>query len=211
MWRKPPGLRGPGLDRSTQPRQPGGLRHWRADGFEMRLFAAIDIDPDVRKKLAELLDRLRPLAKLSWTTADRMHITTKFIGEWPEERLEEMKHTLQSVGSPGVFEVEIRGLGWFPNSRRPRVLWAGVHGGAPLRDLARATEEAVYRSGVKREDRPYSPHLTLARIRETAPLERLAHEVESVEVNFGRFQAAAFYLYLSRAGRYTKLADFPLT
>ena len=177
----------------------------------MRLFTAIDIDADVRKELAALLERLRPLAKLSWTTADRMHVTTKFIGEWPEERLEEMKHTLQSVGSPGAFEIEIRGLGWFPNSRRPRVLWAGVHGGAPLHDLARATEEAVYRLGVQREERPYSPHLTLARIRETVPMDRLTREVESVEVNSGRFQAASFCLYLSRAGRYTRLADFSLT
>lgn len=177
----------------------------------MRLFTAIDIDPDVRKKLAALLDRLRPLAKLSWTTADRMHITTKFIGEWPDERLEEMKRTLQSVGSPGAFEVEISGLGWFPNSFRPRVLWAGVHGGVPLHDLAQATEEAVCRIGVKREERPFSPHLTLARIRETVPMDRLMREVESLKVDLGRFEPTASYLYLSRNGRYTKLADFPLT
>ena len=129
----------------------------------MRLFTAIDISDDVRHQLGVLLDRLRPLAKLSWTMPDSMHITTKFIGEWPEERLEEMKRALSSVGSPGAFEVGIRDLGWFPNPRHPRVLWSGVHGGAALEALAHATEEAVHSIGVPREERKYSPHLTLAR------------------------------------------------
>jgi 2'-5' RNA ligase len=178
----------------------------------MRLFTAVDIDPEVRKKLAALLLRLRPLAPLSWTTADRMHITTKFIGEWPEDRLEEMKRTLASVGSPGVLDIEIRDLGWFPHARRPRVFWAGVHGGAPLQALAHATEEAVYRIGVAREERTYSPHLTLACIREAVPLDALERELEALgPVDLGSFSALAFYLYLSRAGTYTKLSEYPLT
>jgi 2'-5' RNA ligase len=178
----------------------------------MRLFTAIDIDPRVRDRLGALLARLRPLAKLSWTTPDRMHITTKFIGEWPEDRLGEMKNTLASAGSPGVIDISIRDLGWFPNTRRPRVFWAGVHGGAALHDLARATEEAVFRIGVAREERDYSPHLTLARLREAVPLDRLQRELDALGLaDFGSFRAPAFYLYLSRAGRYTKLADFPLT
>lgn len=178
----------------------------------MRLFIAIDIDDEVRIKLADLLARFRPLARLNWTTADRMHITTKFIGEWPDDRLEEIKRTLASVGSPGAFEIEIRHLGWFPNSRHPRVFWAGVHGGAPLQALAHATEEAVFELGVAREERAYSPHLTLARIREIVPLDALRREIESLgEFEFGVVHPAAFYLYLSRAGRYTKLAEFSLT
>jgi RNA 2',3'-cyclic 3'-phosphodiesterase len=177
----------------------------------MRLFTAVDLDPEVRQKIAALLGRLRPLARLSWTTPDHLHITTKFIGEWPEDRLEEMRATLESVGSPGVFEVAIRGVGWFPNPRHPRVLWAGVEGGAPLSDLAHATAEAVFRIGVAREDRPYSPHLTLARLREAVPLDALRRELESETLDFGSVRVAAYYLYLSRAGRYTKLAEFSLT
>ena len=178
----------------------------------MRLFAAIDLDAEVRNKLAELLKRLRPLAKLSWTTPDRMHVTTKFIGEWPEDRLEEMKRTLASVGSPGCVEIEISHLGWFPNSRHPRVFWAGVHGGEPLQSLAHATEEAVFELGVPREERAYSPHLTLARIRESVPVDALQKEIDALgAIRFGMVQACAFHLYLSHAGRYTRLAEFPLT
>lgn len=177
----------------------------------MRLFTAIDIDPAVRENLAAVLHRLRPLAKLSWTTADRLHITTKFIGEWPDDRLEEIKETIASTGSPGPIEIAIRDLGWFPDSRRPRVFWAGVAGGTNLATLAHATEEAVFRIGVAREERKFSPHLTLGRIRETVPLDALRREVEAIDSNFGSFTAYNFYLYLSRAGRYTKLAEFPLT
>ena len=180
--------------------------------FNMRLFTAIDIDPAVRTKLADLLHRLRPLARLSWTTPDRMHITTKFIGEWPDDRLEEIKRTLASVGSPGAFDIEISRLGWFPNERHPRVFWAGVYGGAPLESLAHSTEEALFKLGVAREQRGYSPHLTLARIREDVPLDALRREIDALrEIQFGVIRPSAFYLFLSRAGRYTKLAEFQLT
>lgn len=180
----------------------------------MRLFTAIDIDEAVREKLAALLHRLRPLAKLGWTAADRMHVTTKFIGEWPDQRLQEVKQALAGVASPGGMEITIKNLGWFPNARQARVFWAGVEGGAPLRALAQRTEDAVFPLGVPRENRDYSPHLTLARVREAVSavtLEALRREVDALgAAQFGSFRAAAFYLYLSRAGQYTKLAEFPL-
>lgn len=178
----------------------------------MRLFAAIDIPEDVKENLRALLTRIRPSAKISWSPVDNLHVTTKFIGEWPEERLEEMKRTLASAGSPGVIRVEIRGIGWFPSPRNPRVFWAGVEGGEELRTLAHATEEAVFKIGVPREDRKFSPHLTLARIRERVPLDPLRRALEAAgPYDFGSFEAAAFYLYLSKGGRYTRLADFSLT
>jgi 2'-5' RNA ligase len=177
----------------------------------MRLFTAIDIAPGVQRNLGALLDQLRPTDKLSWTTLERMHITTKFIGEWPEERIEEMKRTLSAVNEPGAMDIQIRGLGWFPNPRHPRVFWAGVEGGAALKALARGIEETLEKIGVPREDREYSPHLTLARIRERVPLNAMMRAIESLEsTDFGFFRATAFYLYLSRSGIYTKLAEFAL-
>jgi 2'-5' RNA ligase len=191
----------------------------------MRLFTAIDLPENVEAHLADLIARLRPLSgaahgpndkKLSWTRAGNLHVTTKFIGEWPEQRLEEMKRALRSVGSAGPIAITIRGIGWFPNARNPRVLWAGIQAGEPLQSLAHATEAAVHSIGVAKEDREYSPHLTLARIRERVPqrssldpLRAAATELESAE--FGGFRAIAFYLYLSAGGRYTKLAEFGLT
>jgi len=180
----------------------------------MRLFTAIDIPEDVMEGLRSLLKRLKPLAKLSWSPVENLHITTKFIGEWPEERLDEMKRALAATPAPFPVEIAVRGLGWFPNERRPRVFWAGIEGGEPLRSLAHATEQAVAQLGVPVEERPYSPHLTLARIKEAVPLDTLRQALQAMPsecgFDFGSFRASSFFLYLSANGRYTQLARFPI-
>ncbi|MBZ5606551.1 MAG: RNA 2',3'-cyclic phosphodiesterase [Acidobacteriia bacterium] len=177
----------------------------------MRLFVAIDLPEDVRDHVKTLLDRLRPTAKITWSPVENMHITTKFIGEWPQERLEEMQAAIQGVDSPGPIEISIRGLGWFPNARHPRVFWAGIDAERELALLADATEAAVGKIGVPKEDRKFSPHLTLARIREKVPLDALMRAIDALPpVEFGTFRAASYYLYLSRGGKYTRLAEFAL-
>ena len=180
----------------------------------MRLFTAIDIPEDVREALRSLLQRLRPLAKLSWARIENLHITTKFIGEWPAERLDEMKSVLAAAPVPGPIEIAVRGLGWFPNERRPRVFWAGIDGGEPLRSLAHTTEQAVAQLGVPVEERAYSPHLTLAKIKEAVPLDSLRQTLQVMPsecgFDFGSFRASSFFLYLSANGNYTQLARFPI-
>jgi len=180
----------------------------------MRLFVAIDIPADLKDALRYFVSRLRPTAKIGWSPIDNLHITTKFIGEWPESRLDEMKRALTSVPVKGAIDITIKGLGWFPNAPHPRVFWAGVKGGEPLRALAQATEQAAARLGVPIEKRVYSPHLTLARIPEAVPLDRLHQTIASFPAgcgfDFGSFSAMQFFLYLSAGGTYTQLAGFPL-
>jgi 2'-5' RNA ligase len=180
----------------------------------MRLFVAIDIPAEITDALRCFVDRLRPTAKIGWSPVDNLHITTKFIGEWPEPRLDEMKRALISVPVKGAIDITVKGLGWFPNPRHPRVFWAGVKGGEPLHALARATEQAVAGLGVPIEERDYSPHLTLARIREAVSLDSLHQTIESFPAgcgfDFGSFSATEFFLYLSAGGKYTQLARFPL-
>ena len=84
----------------------------------MRLFTAIDLPPKMLEKLDHFLARLRPLANLRWTAVENLHITTKFIGEWPEARIEDMKTALRGVIQSGPIDVAVRGVGWFPNPRR---------------------------------------------------------------------------------------------
>ena len=183
----------------------------------MRLFTAIDIPEDVRGTLRALLGRWKPLARISWSPVGNLHITTKFIGEWPEARLQEIKAALNAIPRCGAIDIAVRGLGWFPNDRHPRVFWAGIDGGEPLANLARATERAVEALGVSVEApavsidaRSYSPHLTLARIRESVPLDALRSAIAHITADFGAFRATEFFLYLSAAGKYTRLAAFPL-
>ncbi|MFB3776579.1 MAG: RNA 2',3'-cyclic phosphodiesterase [Bryobacteraceae bacterium] len=182
----------------------------------MRLFTAIDLPEDVRDRLAALIGRLRPSARLKWSAAGNLHITTKFIGEWPAERLEELATALRGVPGRAPVAVAIRGLGWFPNPRAPRVFWAGVEAGSLLEELARDTDLALTRLGVAREDRPFSPHLTLARIKEPAPLDRLRDAVSSLpSVEFGQFTVDRFCLYESQlrpsGSVYSKLQEFVFT
>ena len=185
----------------------------------MRLFVAIDIPDSVRAALADFQRQLRPTerstkAKLTWSPVENLHITTKFIGEWPEERMADMTLALGTVPVAQPIRIHVRDVGWFPDERRPRVFWAGVDGGEPLRALARATEQAVAALEVPIEDRLYSPHLTLARIREAVPLKALREKLQSLTMDghfdFGAFCASRFALHLSRGGKYTRLAQFPL-
>ncbi len=174
----------------------------------MRLFTAIDLPAEMLEKLGAFIARVRPLAKLRWSEVENLHITTKFIGEWPQARIEDMKKTLGAIQPGGPIRISVRGVGFFPDATRPRVFWAGVEAGAPLAELARATDDAVSRLGVPAEQRVYSPHLTLARVKDTVRLERLTEAAG--DPDFGAFQVASFFLYLSRSGKYSKLAEFSL-
>ncbi len=164
----------------------------------MRLFTAIDIPADVKAALSTLLDRLRPLAKLNWIPLEKLHITTKFIGEWPEEQLDELQRALASVKAPAPVDIVIRGLG-----RLPRVLYAAVEPNEALAALAAATERAV---GGLAEDRAehqaYRPHITLARTRKRVP------HIDLDVATIASFRASSFALYLSAGGKYTKLQEF---
>jgi RNA 2',3'-cyclic 3'-phosphodiesterase len=175
----------------------------------LRLFTAIDIPADVKARLAALLERLRPLAKLHWIPVEKLHITTKFIGEWPEERLDELKGALAAVNSPAPAEVAIRRIGWLPNPRSARMLYAGVETSESLAALAAATERAAEGVGVAVEDRIYRPHVTLARTRKRVPLGALRQALAEIELSaIGSYRASSFALYLSAAGKYTKLQEF---
>jgi RNA 2',3'-cyclic 3'-phosphodiesterase len=177
----------------------------------LRLFTAIDIPSDVKAALATLVDRLRPLAKLYWIPVDKLHITTKFIGEWPETRLDELKRALSAVRTSGPVEIAIRRIGWLPNPRSARMLYAGVDAGEALTALAAATEQAAASIGVPVEDRIFRPHVTLARTRKRVPLDALKQALAEIELSaIGSYRASSFALYLSAAGKYTKLQEFSL-
>jgi 2'-5' RNA ligase len=141
-------------------------------------------------------------------------VTTKFIGEWPAERLEELVAALRAIPARPEIPVSIRRVGFFPNPHSPRIFWCGVE--APGLDaLAADTDNTTSALGIEPEKRPYAPHLTLARIKEQLDLQPLRKAVAAMEsLEFGSFQARSFFLYQSTlkptGSVYTKLAEFPL-
>lgn len=132
----------------------------------MRLFTGIDLREDVRERLERLLTHLRPCAHLKWSPVYNLHVTLKFIGEWPEEKLPQLETALRSVDQREPIAADVKGLGWFPNPHHPRVFWVGVQGGVRLEGLAKDIDAALVPLGIATEERPYNAHLTLARIKE---------------------------------------------
>jgi len=181
----------------------------------MRLFTGIDLPEEVRERLERLLMLLRPCAHLKWSPVYNLHVTLKFIGEWAEEKLPELEAALRSVAPRGPIHADVKGLGWYPNPHHPRVFWVGVHGGDTLPALVKDVEAAIAPLGIAAEDRPFNAHLTLARIKEPAPLQGLRSAIAQLEsVEFGSFEVQRFFLFRSQPGSagsiYTKLTEYPL-
>ncbi|HLH00395.1 MAG TPA: RNA 2',3'-cyclic phosphodiesterase [Bryobacteraceae bacterium] len=180
----------------------------------MRLFTGIDLSEQIRERLERLLMHLRPAAHLKWSPVYNLHLTLKFIGEWPEAKLPQLSDALRCIPPREPILADVKGVGWYPNPHHPRVFWVGVHAGEPLLSLIRDVESALSPLGIAKEDREFSAHLTLARIKEPVPLQPLRNAIAQLEsLEFGSFTADRFYLYRSQPGSagsiYTKLSEFP--
>jgi 2'-5' RNA ligase len=171
----------------------------------MRLFTALDLPPDILLRVEQLLSQLRPAAAIHWSPPDNLHITTKFIGVWPDDRLEELNSALDRLRFREPFDITLQDMGWFPNAHAPRSLWAGVHCEA-LPHFAALTEQSLAELGIARDPHPFSPHLTLARIRDRVPLQPLKTKVEELKtLPIGHFLAPHFYLYRSDPGTHSSV------
>ena len=183
----------------------------------MRLFVALDIPETVRDSLARLS---RPLQQTSpgarWVRLEGAHLTLKFIGETPPDRAERIRSALAEIQATGPIELCFAGLGFFPDVRRPRVLWAGIETDDALRALAAAIETQLEPLGIPREAREFQPHITLARFDSPKGLDPLRAAVEKLgRAEFGRATAGEFHLYrsvLKRGGaEYTRLASYRIS
>jgi 2'-5' RNA ligase len=180
----------------------------------MRLFVAMDIPEDVRSSLAALAAKLRLAYRSArWVRIEGLHVTLKFIGETSPEIAQSIKKALASIPSRSPIPMNFRRLGFFPNERRPRVLWAGIEADAELAELASSVETALHPLGIAREDRVFSPHLTLARFDTPRGLDALHAAVEKAGLlEFGSTTAKEFRLYQSvlkpGGAEYTRLATF---
>ena len=166
----------------------------------MRLFVALDTPPEVREALRETMERLRPEARgAKWVKPEGMHITLKFIGHVNDEKADAIRAALRAVHSADPVDMRFRGLGFFPNERRPRVLWCGVKASANLAELAANVEQALAPLGIEREARAFAPHLTLARLGEGGDFAKLVRTVsELIAREFGSARETEFHLYESK-------------
>ena len=197
----------------------------------MRIFIGIDLDPEVRGRISRFLEGLESFApEARWVRPESLHITLKFIGEQTPERVEAITERLRRVGG-STFEIRCGGYGFFPTAKAPRVFWIGIHAGPQLAELAGSVDTATAELGIPREDRPYSPHLTLARgggagRGSGSPKWRKSDGPNAIfavlekrlaamgDLDFGTMTAHEFILYHSQlspgGSKYAKLQRFPL-
>jgi RNA 2',3'-cyclic 3'-phosphodiesterase len=171
----------------------------------MRLFVAIEMNRSIEEAAREVIDdlrgrvaRLAPRARVTWSAPERIHITVRFIGEADEARVQNIRAALGPTIDAPVFDVTVEGVGAFPLRGAPHVFWAGLTDG---RDNLLEVERVVSRrleSLVPAEERPYSPHLTLARVKEPGSLSRTTLFEGLATRQFGRVHVDAITLFESR-------------
>ncbi len=139
---------------------------------EIRSFIAIELPEEARSGLGKLRNELERVehAFVKWVNPEGIHLTLKFLGSIPSKQVAEVGEAMEGA-TRGIspFHLEISGLGAFPNLKQPRVLWVGISGELDkLLGLQRNIDSALSPLGFTKEERPFVPHLTLARIRERA-------------------------------------------
>ena len=194
----------------------------------MRLFIALDLDDGIRECISRFMAGVEPFAPdARWVKPASLHVTLKFIGEQPEASVEGIKHALTTIRARAA-EIHFRGYGFFPTPNSARVFWVGMEAGPELASLAATVDETTGALGIPKEERAFSPHLTLARAagRSGAPrrmkgdrpnrvFQRLQEKLAPLPPpEFGTMTAREFFLYRSqlspKGSTYTKLQRFPL-
>jgi len=160
-----------------------------------------------------------PHSLVRWTADDNLHLTLKFLGDIPLNRVDSVAKSLtRTAATTTRFAVQARGIGSFPTPKRPRILWAGVHPPADLVDLQEGIETALSKLGFTGEERPFTPHLTIGRIKQPvspADQQALSAALDQIpQSDLGTLEVDAVHLYKSdlRPGGsiYTKLSSAPL-
>ena len=175
----------------------------------MRLFVGIPLDPAIAAAAANLAAELQrrtralaPTARVTWIAEERLHVTLRFIGNVDDDRAERIAAALAAPVAMPAFSLTMRGVGAFPPSGPPRVLWAGIAAGADgLQALEREVTSRLAGIGISAEERPYRPHLTIARVREAAGL-RTSRLFDGVgDPTLGTMAVEAITLFESRLSR----------
>ncbi|MEP6708067.1 MAG: RNA 2',3'-cyclic phosphodiesterase [Pyrinomonadaceae bacterium] len=192
----------------TTPHEKGNPTRWR-------VFCAINLPPAVHERVREHITRLRasaPDARANWNRDDKLHLTIKFLGDMGPERVADLSlAATHAVSAMKPFTLAAEGCGAFPPHGEPRVLWIGIVDAAgELARLYERLEEQCSARGFKLEQRPFRPHLTIARLRRTQDARRLAaihRELDFARTEFNVGELLVIRSELDSDGsRYTEIS-----
>ncbi len=187
----------------------------------VRAFAGLKMAPEVEQAVADIIESMRVATAahrggIRWTSHNRLHLTLRFLGDAvTASRLERLDGALDEIATAtACFDIEVCGIGAFPNLSQPRVLWIGLES-SELSALASRIEDAAVAVGLAPEQRVFAPHLTIARIGDLAEWRGIQRAVEiAMDRSFGWSAARDLILYRSIFGPgapvYEELGRYPL-
>lgn len=183
----------------------------------VRSFIAINLDDTLKKEIEKSTAELRTVkCDVKWVTTQNLHVTLKFLGDTLEDLLPEIEEKLFRISLSHVsFRVKLYGAGIFPNKRNPRVIWLDMLDSDRLNKLQVDIEDSMLSIGFTKDNRPFSPHLTIGRIRSLRGTDQLTKMVETLkDKDFGNIEVYKFSLMKSdlkpTGAQYTIIAEFDL-
>lgn len=183
----------------------------------MRCFIAIEVAEKVKTALAELQKELKGCnADIRWIKPENIHLTLKFLSNVDEKMLGKIKSKLKNTCNKyNGFTLEVKSMGLFPDKRRPRVLWVDIRDNNSLTGLQRDIDEEMASIGFGKEDRRFSPHLTIGRFKSSTGIEALYDKILlHKDDNFGLVDVRFVSLMESRlnpsGAEYSRIAEVSL-
>lgn len=182
----------------------------------MRTFIAIDLNPEIKETLSELIKELGKGSKnIKWISKQGMHLTLKFLGEISGEKVTEIGKILSEIsGKYKPFLLKLKGTGYFPPEKKnPRVLWVGIEKEETLLALQSKVEAGLERLGFPREQRKFHPHLTLGRVKAPSDLRSTLSLLEAHrEKSFGEMRVEKITFFQSvlkpQGAEYSIISEF---
>jgi 2'-5' RNA ligase len=135
----------------------------------VRIFIAIELPAELKKEITFVQQRLRPhfsRARVSWVKPDNIHLTLRFVGDVLSARIGELIRSCEEAKLKPAFGLHLHSIGFFPNARKPKVMWCGYENSEELNAVQRLVEDAVVKLRFPPEEKAFVPHLTMARIKE---------------------------------------------
>lgn len=182
----------------------------------LRCFIAVEIPDAMKEAVHEIIAELKKTgADVKWVPAENIHITLKFLGNTEEGLVEAIKEGLsKKLTAYHPFYIKISGIGYFPAKRPPRVIWVGIEESGDLLSLYEAVESEVVRLGFIPEERPFSPHLTIGRVKSARRTPQLLEKIEKIrQLDFGSLEVKEASLMKSelrpKGAEYHCLAKIP--
>lgn len=185
--------------------------------MSIRSFIALSLNEEIKKAVGELIDGLRKTgADVKWVTPRNLHLTLKFLGSIDESMVSPLSEHLREIaGRHSALSFSLNGTGAFPDQKRPRVIWIGLRMYEPLLEIFREIDEALAGEGFEKESRPFSPHITIGRVRSLKGIDKLMLELVKYKgSSFGEQEVKTIHLMQSTlkpgGAEYSTLFEAPL-